>query len=159
MSSSGHERRRVGVRLLLVTLLVAGGACAARAEHISVRKVEAIEGPETLIKIHLSAPLVADARAHLIPKGNGQPDRLAIDLPGADLNGKASRAATVGWGGVRRMRLGTPDADTARLVLDLDRPVAFELASDGNVLNVTLRKLARPEPATAAEVRRRRAAH
>lgn len=156
MAASGLER--AGVRLLLVALFVAGGGSAAGAEHISVRKIEAIEGPETVVKIHLSAPLMAEARAHLIPKASGQPDRLVIDLPGADMNGKPSRAATVGWGGIRRMRLGTPDAHSARLVLDLDRPVAFEIAIDENVLNVTLRKLAQREPATATDVRRRRAA-
>ena len=143
---------------LLVASCVAGLVCAARAEQISVRKVEAIEGAETVVKIHLSAPLAAEPRTQLIPKGGGQPDRLVIDLPGADMNGKPSRAAAVGWGGVRRMRLGMPHADAARLVLDLDRPVAFEIAPDGNVLSVTLRKLARRENATAADERRRREA-
>ena len=134
-----RDPRRARVRLVAGALLLLCHTVSAHAENVSVRKVEAIEGAETLIKIHLSAPLAEAPRARLLPKGRGQPDRLAIDLPGADLNGKPSRAATVGWGGVRRMRLGTPDARSARLVLDLDRPMAFDLASEGPVVSVTLR--------------------
>ena len=155
--SPGHRRCSTGVQLLLGALLVAASGAASHAERVSVRKVEAIEGPETVVKIHLSSPLEGTPSAHLIPKGGGQPDRLAIDLPGADLNGKPSKAATVGWGGVRRMRLGTPDTDSARLVLDLDRPVGYEITSDENVLTVTLRTLSVPKAATATGVRRRRA--
>ena len=123
--------------LLPLALLVAMRS-PAHAGRVSVRRVEAIEGRETVVKIHLSAPLTARVRARLIPKGNGQPDRLAVDLPGADLNGKSSRAAEVGWGGVQRMRLGTPTAHSARLVIDLDRPLVFHVSNQGSTVQVTL---------------------
>lgn len=132
-------RYRDNASAVTITLAAALAlAPPALAGRVSVRKVEAIEGRETLVKIHLSAPLGTPARAHLIPKGDGQPDRLAVDLPGADLNGKRSRMVAVGWGGVQRMRLGLPSADTARLVLDLDRPLAFHVHSAGSTVDVTL---------------------
>jgi hypothetical protein len=120
-----------------MALLIAVGSRSA--ETVSVRTVEALEGEQTVVKIHLSAPLPGAPRGRLLPKGAGQPDRLAVDLPGADLHGKPSKTVAVGWGGVQRMRLGRPDAVSARLVLDLDRPVAFDLRSDGPTIEVTLR--------------------
>lgn len=119
--------------------LVAASAVAAAAAGVSVKKVEAIEGDRTVVKIHLSAPPPAPPRIRLYPKTPTQPDRLAVDLPGVDMHGKPGRTATVGWGGVRRMRLGLPARDTARLVLDLDAPVAWDVATEDDVVGITLR--------------------
>jgi hypothetical protein len=129
---------------LLAMVAAFGATRSTSAADVAVRKVEAIEGPETLVRIHLSAPLGQPAHAHLIPRGDGQPDRLVVDLPGADLNGKRSRTVEVGWGDVQRMRLGLPTADAARLVLDLNQPVAFHLSAKGSIVDVTLRPKARP---------------
>ncbi len=127
------------MRVLLVVLaLVAVGSASAGTKTVSVRKVEALEGVDTVVKIQLSGPLPGTPRTRMLRKGGGQPDRIAIDLPGADLHGKASRTATVGWGGLQRIRLGRPDARTARVVLDLDQPVDFDLDHDGAVVRVTL---------------------
>ena len=122
----------------LMALALATSVVGVHAAQVSVRTVEAIEGERTVVKIHLSAPLATTPRVHLLAKSGTQPDRLAIDLPGADLHGKPARSATVGWGGVKRMRLGVPAADTARLVLDLDGPVTYDVASDAEVVSVTL---------------------
>ena len=119
-------------------LLVVATAVAARAAGVSVRKVEAIEGDRTVVKIHLSAPVPAPPRVHLYRKTTREPDRLAVDLPGVDIHGKPARTATVGWGGIRRMRLGLPDPDTARVVLDLDAPVGWDVATDADVVSITL---------------------
>jgi hypothetical protein len=132
------DRPNLPVAPRLVAAFLALAAVVAHAAQVSVRKVEAIEGPETVVKIHLSAPLPAAPRAQLLPKDGDQPDRLSIDLPGADTHGKPSSSAAVGWGGVQRIRLGTPSADTARVVLDLDRPMTFDVASKGDVVEVTL---------------------
>jgi hypothetical protein len=129
---------RALVTAMLVAAWVAVAGTGAAADPVSVKSVEALEGPDTVIKIHLSGPLATAPRAELLAKSGDQPDRLAIDLPGADMHGKPARTAEVGWGGVQRIRLGTPSADTARVVLDLDRPLAFDLAREGDVVAITL---------------------
>jgi hypothetical protein len=135
----------------LATVLLGLTLGAADAGGITVRKVEAIEGPDTTVKILLSAPLATPPRARLLAKRGQDPDRVVIDLLGADLQGKRSRAATVGWGGIQRLRLGTPSPEAARLVIDLDRPLAFAVATDGNVVTVTLREPTAVRPAVPDE--------
>ena len=121
-------------------LVVALALCdLASAGTVSVRKVEAIEGRETTLLVHLSGPLPAPPHSEMIPKGDGQPDRLAVDLPGADMNGKPSKSIEVGWGGVQRMRLGMPTADAARLVLELDAPTEYTVKAEGDDVKITLR--------------------
>jgi hypothetical protein len=135
-------RARLAHAPLAIALVVAS-AVAVAAANVSVKKVEAIEGDDTVVKIHLSAPPPAPPRIRLYPKTRMQPDRLAVDLPGVDMHGKPSRTATVGWGGVRRMRLGVPTPDAARLVLDLDAPVARDVATEDDVVGITLRPTAK----------------
>ena len=150
---------RVGFAWLLIVVLAAPASAkspAARtpskttspkpapAKTVSVRKVEALEGVDTVVRIELSGPLPGTPLTRMMPKADGQPDRLSVDLPGADLHGKKSRSADVGWGGIQRIRLGEPDERTARVVLDLDAPVDFDLAADGAVIMITLRG-AKPE--------------
>jgi hypothetical protein len=127
------------MRARLACLLVVALAGPLWAKPVSVTKVEAVEGVDTVVKIELSGPLPGKPRTRMMPKADGQPDRLAVDLPGTDLHGKKSRVAEVGWGGVQRIRLGTLDAHTARVVLDLDQAVDFDLAHDGAVIRITLK--------------------
>ena len=129
-------------RPLLVATVVT--ACVALAENVatagqvSVKSVEALEGNETVVKVHLSGPLATAPRAQLLPKGGDQPDRLSIDLPGADMHGKPARTAEVGWGGVQRIRLGMPSKDAARVVIELDHPLGFDVVREGDVVAITL---------------------
>src|SRR5258706_14868798 len=123
-----------------ILALVATLAAPARAGTVTVRKVEALEGVDTVVRIQLSGPLPGTPRTRMLLKGDdGEPDRLTVDLPGASLHGKTSRTATVGWGGLQRIRLGTPSEDTVRVVLDLDSPVDFDLDHRGAVVRITLR--------------------
>jgi AMIN domain-containing protein len=122
------------VVLAWVALTTAGPAPTG----VSVKSVEAVEGPDTVVKVHLSGPLSTEPHAQLLPKTRDDPDRLSVDLPGADMHGKPARSANVGWGGIRRIRLGMPSKDGARVVLDLDRPVGFELKSEGDVVAITV---------------------
>ena len=78
---------RGGARSLVMLLAIVLPVWAA---DVSVRKVEAIEGDETVVQIHLSGPLSTPPKGRLLTRGKGQPDRLVIDLVGADLHGKAA---------------------------------------------------------------------
>ena len=131
------RRRRPLLAVAVITVAVAVLPCGARAAAVSVKSVEALEGDETVVKIHLTGPLATAPHTTFLPKGGHQPDRLAIDLPGADMHGKPARTAEVGWGGVQRIRLGTSN-DAVRVVLDLDHPVGFDVAREGDVVAITL---------------------
>ncbi len=137
--------RRRTIALLACTLLSAG---VASAEPVSIRSIEALEGPPPVVRIHLSAALEDPPRTRVVRKTAAEPDRIAIDLPGADVHGKSSREVRVGWGGIRRLRLGMPTADAARVVIELDRLVDFDVVNDGDLVDVTLGATSAP-PTTA----------
>ena len=66
------------------------------------------------------------------------PDRLAIDIDGASADDLGARDLAFG-----HLRGGQFDADTARIVLDLDRPVTvldLRFAADGRSLTIELAK-------------------
>ena len=56
------------------------------------------------------------------------PDRLVVDFVGAQYR-DATQYIPVNVGSVQQIRIGTPDADTVRVVLDLANPVDFRLLS------------------------------
>jgi len=143
---AGVRSRRLPRPRVAPLAILAVAIVASAADPVRVEKIEALEGDETVIKVTLSAPLPSPPHATLIPKDKDLPDRLAIDLPGATLKNKRSREAEVGWGGVKKMRLGSTDERSARLVLDLTEPMKYEVTADGPILNVTLRP-AREAPA------------
>ena len=71
------------------------------------------------------------------------PDRIAVDISGATVG----LAATAG-GPVRGIRQGQFDADTARIVLDLERPAIITggtFSADGRSLRLNLRYAALSE--------------
>ena len=80
------------------------------------------------------------------------PDRLVFDLPGvrADL---ARKHAEVGSEWLIRVRVAqyrvSPEP-VARVVLDLDRPLAYQVSRDGDVLRVRLAGSAAPRPLPAS---------
>ena len=61
MLARRRDRTR-GLALPSALAILLGAGRPAGAGNVSVRKVEAIEGPDTLVKIPLSAPLAARAR-------------------------------------------------------------------------------------------------
>ncbi len=78
------------------------------------------------------------------------PDRLVLDLPGvrADV---ARKRAEVGANGLVRVRVGqyrnAPDP-VARVVLELDRPLGWQVSRDGDILRVRLADVTVPDTTT-----------
>lgn len=69
-----------------------------------------------------------------------EPDRLVLDLPGVVADTGRKRAE-IGAGGVQRVRVGqyrsAPDP-VARVVLELDRPLAWTVSREGDLLRVRM---------------------
>ena len=85
--------------------------------------------------------------------GLSGPDRLAIDIDGVSAENVAESSSALG-----RMRGGQFDSDTARIVLDLDRPVRvsdLRFASDGLSLTIDLARASASEFASELGLGRR----
>lgn len=117
-----------------------------------LQRIDVESGSALTVRIRLSAPVVS--RAATLPAGGGAPNRLYIDLPGAQL-GPSAAPVVGGAGTLLRVRSGQFDATTARVVLDLAAPVPFAVESDGTTVTVRLEPPAQvvraPRPARVAE--------
>ena len=109
-------RRRVAV-LFLVSLLTAVAANEALATP-TVTGVR-IGRHDDITRLILDLTEAATFRIFTLAR----PDRMVIDLPPVHW-GLAERNFAIGRAGVSRVRFGQFRADTARIVLDLIRPVA-----------------------------------
>ena len=109
-------RRRVAV-LVLVSLLTA----AAANEALATPTITGVRiGPhDAMTRLILDLTEAATFRIFTLAR----PDRMVIDLPPVRW-GLAERSFAIGRAGVSRVRFGQFRPDTARIVLDLIRPVA-----------------------------------
>lgn len=117
---------------LLVGALVGRAASGAVLERV---EVEFDGGAGPVVRLQLSAPVAAQSQT--LPARAGQRDRVVVDLPGTTV-GSGARGVVAGRGVLLRVRTGQFDADTARVVLDLEEPVQFQLGQEGDVVTVTL---------------------
>jgi hypothetical protein len=85
------------------------------------------------LKITSSAPVATDSQ---VLSG---PDRIVIDFPGA-LPGKELRGFAVKQSGVRAVRVGlfASNPPRTRVVIDLERPMQFQLLPSGNSVFIKL---------------------
>ena len=114
--------------LCLSALLLLLRPAAARA----AAAISAIEVGETTVTLRFDQP-VATASAFML----SAPQRIAVDLPGA----RAGRAGASG-GLITSTRHGQYDADTARVVFELNKPAIVSdasFSSDHLALTLTLR--------------------
>jgi type IV pilus assembly protein PilQ len=108
---------------LLAIVLVAGAQTPGTetATHAALQKVSVVRG-ETGISIELSTKGAITPRVETL----SSPDRLVVDLPNTALATSVNRIR-VGSSGVTGVRIGTDASATTRVVVDLERPLKYEL--------------------------------
>lgn len=119
---------------------------AAAEEPLRVAEIHSWSSPDsTRVAVALSRP--AGFTRHEIPADATHPRRVAIDIPGAVLEGAAA-AHPIGDGLVERVRTGQNGPDTVRVVLDLrgDQDVRVAALQDPPQLLIDV-GAARPAPA------------
>lgn len=130
-----HKGLMTGLMFLLLSLLSPSAALAGNIGAIEVRDSKVI--------VHFD-DLVAGASAIML----AGPNRVALDIMGAQKG-----PSPVVSGLVRAVRQGQRDANTARVVLDLDRPAVIsggQFAADGRSLTLSLREVSADEFTRAA---------
>lgn len=125
---------------LLLILLGLGGVSPLLATTI---KSVAIQGDQVVIGFD---DYVQDASAMLL----AGPSRIALDVKGAS----PGAASTTAGGAIARVRLAKFDAETTRIVFDLDRPAIVasgRYGADGKSLILSLRGVADADFAASAK--------
>lgn len=86
--------------------------------------------------LHLSAPTVPWAR--YLPGRDGAPPRVYVDLADTVLDPAIPRELSVDVAPVVRLRTGQFSPTTARVVLDLDRVIPFDVRTAGATVSIDL---------------------
>jgi N-acetylmuramoyl-L-alanine amidase len=131
------------MRVAAVLLLGFALESAARAETI-LERVELLRDPVLAVRIRVTAP-VRTAPQTLPPDGD-RPFRLFVDLPDTRLDAGAAEPLP-GIMPLLGVRTGQFDATTARVVLDLARPLPFQVRHEPEAIII---KLGAPLRAEAA---------
>jgi type IV pilus assembly protein PilQ len=111
------------ISALLTIVLVAGAQTPGTeaATHAALQKVTVVRG-ETGVSIELTAKGAITPRVETL----SSPSRLVVDLPNTALATSVTRIH-VGNNGVTGVRIGTDASATTRVVVDLERPLKYEL--------------------------------
>ena len=121
--------------LLLAAALVAGGAAPVRAEGPGTGEVTAVSLAPAAGKAELVIAVkgAVDVRDFVLTS----PDRLVLDVVGATLSG-ATPAVYDGTvrGGVLNLRYSQFRPDIVRIVVELDRPKAYQVSRQGESIKV-----------------------
>jgi len=121
-----------------LVLFVAGtGIALAQSNSIEAFDVSQ-QGGKVVLRITTREPLKAPPASFTV----ANPARIAFDFPNT-LNALGRSSQDIGQGELRSMNL-VQAADKTRLVLNLSRPVAHEVAIDGRNVVVTLAAAAAP---------------
>jgi type IV pilus assembly protein PilQ len=111
------------ISALLTIVLVAGAQTPGTdaATHAALQKVTVVRR-ETGVSIELTAKGAITPRVETL----SSPSRLVVDLPNTALATSVTRIH-VGNSGVTGVRIGTDSSATTRVVVDLERPLKYEL--------------------------------
>ncbi|MGH8686991.1 MAG: type IV pilus secretin PilQ [Burkholderiales bacterium] len=121
----------------LVLLIAGTGVALAQSNSIEAFDVSQ-QGGKVILRITTREPLKAPPASFTV----ANPARIAFDFPNT-LNALGRSSQDIGQGELRSMNL-VQAADKTRLVLNLRRPVAHEVAIDGRNVVVTLAAAAAP---------------
>jgi hypothetical protein len=124
----------IKLTLLLMLLVSLAAGQGAGGNAVEVRNVDVVPGGGQLkVEVTLSAPVVPMV---IIAT---HPDRLVLELPNTASSPKQQRAA-VNQNGVKAIRIGLNSANppVTRLVVDLDEPRLYDLATDGKKVILTV---------------------
>ena len=138
------------MRLLILLWLCLSGAFVSpgRAAHALVRAGSLTVNAAEIV-VALPAPVTVRQLAL------DQPRRLVIDLEGVDAGRQIVAGTGASGAAVRSARIGQFDADTARIVIELDRPMRVGSAASGPD-GLTLRLAPIPAAVFADDVKRPR---
>ena len=146
------RKQMLGTISALLTIVLMAGAQTPGTEaanHAALQKVSVVRG-ETGVSIELTAKGAITPRVETL----SSPSRLVVDLPNTALATSVSRIS-VGNSGVTGVRIGTDSSETTRVVVDLQRPMKYELVpGPGSKLTLKLESGAAiaQAPATSAPV-------
>ena len=118
------RKQMLGTISALLTIVLMAGAQTPGTEaanHAALQKVSVVRG-ETGVSIELTAKGAITPRVETL----SSPSRLVVDLPNTALATSVSRIS-VGNSGVTSVRIGTDSSETTRVVVDLQRPMKYEL--------------------------------
>ena len=136
MHWTGHSRRGHNMAMLWLSSICASMACAA---PVQAGEVSNVEIRANQVVLHFNDAI--EGASSFVLSG---PDRIAIDIKGAT----ARSNALVQQGLFRTVRMAQFDSDTARIVLDLDRPAMVSegaFSEDGRSLTLSVRELGSSE--------------
>jgi type IV pilus assembly protein PilQ len=118
------RKQMLGTISALLTIVLVAGAQTPGTEaatHAALQKVTVVRG-ETGVSIELTAKGAITPRVETL----SSPSRLVVDLPNTALATSVTRIH-VGNSGVTGVRIGTDSSATTRVVVDLERPLKYEL--------------------------------
>jgi TolA-binding protein len=126
------------------------GAAAPASPGVDVERliehVRLSEGPNGIVvRLVVQGPTSAPF-ARVLPRKGKDPARIYVDVPGAWL-GPMARGEFRGRGGVKRVRTGQFDAKTARVVIELEDMVPYQVKADAEGASIVVRA---PTPRTPA---------
>ena len=121
---------------MVVSLLMAPAFAVAQEIVIEKITVESRQGESEIIQIQANSP-IEPLKTFVLPK----PDRVVIDLPRSTGGGKAL-TKTYNGSVIKGIRFGQFDAETSRLVIDVNVPTAIKTVNPGNPLTIELSPLA-----------------
>lgn len=133
---TGHSRRGHNMAMFWLTPICASMAFAS---PVQAGEVSNVEIRANQVVLHFNDPI--ESASSFVLSG---PDRIAIDIRGATAR---SNALTQN-GLFRNVRMAQFDTDTARVVLDLDRPAMVSggtFSDDGRSLTLSVRELGSSE--------------
>jgi len=133
---TGHSRRGHNRAMLWLTSICASMACTM---PVQAGEVSNVEIRANHVVLHFNDPI--ESASSFVLSG---PDRIAIDIKGAT----ARANALTQQGLFRNVRMAQFDSDTARIVLDLDRPAMVSegtFSDDGRSLTLSVKELGSSE--------------
>lgn len=133
---TGHSRRGHNMAMVWLSSLCVSMACAA---PVQAGEVSNVEIRANQVVLHFNDAI--ESASSFVLSG---PDRIAIDIKGATARANALTQA----GLFRNVRMAQFDSDTARVVLDLDRPAmvsAGTFSEDGRSLTLSVKELGSSE--------------
>jgi type IV pilus assembly protein PilQ len=132
-----HQIARATVRVLAIWLAACGTALAQSSNSIEALDVSQ-QGGKVVLRITTKEPLRAPPPSFAV----ANPARIAFDFAGT-VNALGRSTQDIAQGELRSMNV-VQAADKTRVVLNLRRPVAHEVALDGRNVVVTLSAAAAP---------------
>src|SRR5258708_3804176 len=118
------RKQMLGTISALLTIVLVAGAQTPGTEaatHAALQKVTVVRG-ETGVSVELMSKGTITPRVEVL----SSPSRLVVDLPNTALATTVTRIH-VGNNGVTGVRIGTDASATTRVVVDLERPLKYEL--------------------------------